>query len=328
LLGGETLAGKELREAIEERKLPVTLTVFSSQAGAAALTASGEDEASVLPPFSAAAITGAQVVFLAGDAAQSRAAMAQAREAGVKPVWVDLHGVFEDMPESRVRAPLVEAQTPDAAAAPVQTPAHPGAVLLARFLALLHPRFPLRRAVATVFEPASAHGRKGMDELHQQTVSLFNFQNPPQAVFDAQAAFNLLPRYGNEAPEPLAGSEARMERHLATLLAPLGAPLPSIKLIHAPVFHGYCLSVWVEYAVRPAVADAEAVFREAGIDVRSAAQEPPSNRAVAGQSGFIVGAIEDDRNDARAAWFFLAADNLRTLADNAVMIAALCGGAE
>ena len=30
----------------------------------------------------------------------------------------------------------------------------------------------IRSAVATVFEPASEQGQKGMDELHQQTVNL------------------------------------------------------------------------------------------------------------------------------------------------------------
>jgi hypothetical protein len=33
-----------------------------------------------------------------------------------------------------------------------------------------------KRSVATVFQPASEQGQKGMDELHQQTVNLLSFQ--------------------------------------------------------------------------------------------------------------------------------------------------------
>jgi len=37
----------------------------------------------------------------------------------------------------------------------------------------------IRTALATVFEPASERGRRGMDELHEQTVNLLNFQQMP-----------------------------------------------------------------------------------------------------------------------------------------------------
>ena len=45
-----------------------------------------------------------------------------------------------------------------------------------------------------MFEPASEHGQRGMDELHQQTVNLLSFQPLPKDVFDAQVAFNMVAR--------------------------------------------------------------------------------------------------------------------------------------
>ena len=54
----------------------------------------------------------------------------------------------------------------------------------------------IRRAVATVFEPASERGQRAMDELHQQTVNLLSFQPLPKDVFDVQVAFNMVARYG------------------------------------------------------------------------------------------------------------------------------------
>ena len=49
----------------------------------------------------------------------------------------------------------------------------------------------IERAIVTVLEPASEHGRRGMDELHEQTVNLLSFQQLPKGVFDAQVAFNV-----------------------------------------------------------------------------------------------------------------------------------------
>ena len=52
--------------------------------------------------------------------------------------------------------------------------------------------------------------------------------------------------------------------------------------------------------------------------------DPPTNAAIAGQSGISVGAITADRNNSRACWFWLVADNLRLAAENAVAAALEC----
>src|SRR5947207_15795351 len=105
-----------------------------------------------------------------------------------------------------------------------------------------------------MFAPASEQGAAGIEELQQQTVSLLSFKSMPRAVFDSQAGFNVLARYGEEAPASLEQSELRIERHLASLLASEEAdtvPMPSLRLIQAPVFHGYGFSAWVEFHDTP-----------------------------------------------------------------------------
>ena len=54
--------------------------------------------------------------------------------------------------------------------------AHPAAVVLALLALRGEKAGKIQRMVATVFEPASEHGQKGMDELHEQTVNLLSFQ--------------------------------------------------------------------------------------------------------------------------------------------------------
>src|SRR5262249_31428661 len=152
---------------------------------------------------------------------------------------------------------------------------------LALFLRRIHGQDAIRRSVIQIFAPASEHGASGVEELQEQTVSLLSFKKMPRAVFDAQISFSMLPRYGEEAPAALEASELRIERHLATLLAlpgdGEGAPMPSIRLIQAPVFHGYCFSAWVEFEVNPEMDALESGLAAGAIEVRGAEFDPPTN---------------------------------------------------
>jgi aspartate-semialdehyde dehydrogenase len=227
----------------------------------------------------------------------------------------------------RLRAPIAE-PVPDPATllkpAAIQVIAHPAAIVLAKFLSTVARCSPVRSSQAHIFEPASERGRRGIDELQKQTVSVLTFQKLKAEVFDAQLAFNMLARYGEEALEPLEGVEERVERHLASLLVAWpGVPMPSLRLIQVPVFHGHSFSVWVEFEANPGTKEflkelVEALER-AGFDVRP--DDPPSNAGAAGESGISVGAISADRNNSRAFWFWLVADNLRLAAENAVAVA-------
>jgi aspartate-semialdehyde dehydrogenase len=184
---------------------------------------------------------------------------------------------------------------------------------------------PIQRAVVQIFAPASEHGTKGVTELQDQTVSLLSFKSLPKAVFDTQASFSLLARYGEEAPSSLEDAELRIDRHLTTLLslpgAGTGVPLPSLRLIQAPVFHGYSMSAWVEFEENPEMEAVESALSGRFIDVRGEGFEPPTNVGQAGQSGIAVGAIAPDRNEPNAWWFWIVTDNLRLAAENAIEVA-------
>jgi aspartate-semialdehyde dehydrogenase len=65
------------------------------------------------------------------------------------------------------------------------------------------------------------------------------------------------------------------------------------------------------------------IFQSLGsshIDVRTKDHEPPTNVGVAGQGGITVGSISQDRNQPRAWWFWIAADNLQIVAENAAEV--------
>ena len=325
LLAGDSLLAREIRDLITDRRLPIELHLYNPDPTIAVLTEQ-DGEPTVMAPIDDDALKQASVIFLAGGEEAARKTRAQARGCGATPVWIDLSGALEDLPEARLRAPALDGDLSKIPAGAVQVVAHPAAIAVARLLLLIHAHSKLRRAVITVFEPVSTHGQPGVDELHKQMVALLGFQELPQTVFDTQVAFNLLPRYGDKAEAPLSHTEDRIERHLATLIAARAVPLPSLRLLHAPVFHGYCASLWIELEARPAVSELERHLTAEGVDLRTADLEPPSNTGVAGHGGITVGDITPDRNDPRGLWVWLAADNLRLTAENAVLIAGLATG--
>jgi aspartate-semialdehyde dehydrogenase len=323
IVGGETLLGKEVQELLEARKLSVHLVAsldIAEDTSAAAILTKGKDEPLVMTTLESADLGAARIVILAASKESGHKVYEKLRGSKPRPTLIDLTGALEDLAESRLRAPMVEAVTETSSAevtGPVQTVAHPAAIALALLLTHLRKARPIRRGVVEIFEPVSERGKAGVDELQKQTVALLSFKPLPKDLFDAQVAFSMLSQFGSDAPASLEEIELKIDRHLASLLARSGAPMPSLRLIQAPVFHGYSISVWVEFEEDPGI---DGVFQALGsshIDVRTKDHEPPTNVGVAGQNGIAVGSIAQDRNQPRAWWFWMAADNLQIVAENA-----------
>jgi aspartate-semialdehyde dehydrogenase len=261
------------------------------------------------------------MAVLAGSKESSRKAYERILAVNPSAVVIDLAGGLEDVPAAQLRAPLIEPAN-YSAVGPVQIIAHPAAIALTMLLIQLRKAGTVHRSVVNIFEPASERAQAGIDELQKQTVGLLSLKPLTKDVYDAQVSFNMLAQYGSESPHSLEEIELKIDRHLATLLSGAGAvAMPSIRLIQAPVFHGYSMSVWTEFEEnigRNAIVEALA---SPHIDLRANDEEPPTNVGVAGHSGITVGVIAPDRNRPRAHWFWLVADNLRVAADNALEVA-------
>jgi aspartate-semialdehyde dehydrogenase len=175
-----------------------------------------------------------------------------------------------------------------------------------------------RNVIATVFEPASERGRKGLDELHQQTVNLLSFQGLPKDVYDAQIAFNVLQRLGTAASEPLESTEKRIVEHFRKTVRG-HVPVPSLVLLQASIFHGHAFSLYIDLEKPAAVGDLAQALAGEHVEVvlGTAEEEPPSTVSAAGQDAVIV-SLHPDAQRERGVWLWAASDNLRVAALNAI----------
>lgn len=311
LVGAQTLLGREIRDQATDFHV---VAMDSTDAEGKTLVR-GEDELAVLSPVDEEAVRGADVVMLAGDL-ESTAKVRKMRSGGL----IDLTGLLEIDPSARLRSPLSEMPGSVRGKAPVEVIAHPGATMLALFLQTIEASAPYGKAVVQAWLPASEHGTEALTELQQQTIALLSFQKLEQGQFDTQAAFALLAETGEESRHKVGKVGVRLRRNLKALLRGM-APMPSVKVAQAPVFHGLTASVWVEFAQTPELERVAELLGKAGFDVRGADLEPPNNVNVANQDGVAVGAIEADEANAKAAWFWLVADNHRLTGQNAMLVA-------
>jgi aspartate-semialdehyde dehydrogenase len=296
------------------------------------VTAAGE-EVSFIQKIDAESFAGIDIAFFVGDPATTKKHWKVARLAGAS--IVDMTYALEGEGGVVLRGPWaglavasqtdVRVQVPDLTT-PAVVAAHPAALMLLLVGSRLHAKYPVNAMWATVFEPASEHGREAMDELHQQTVSLLSFQSLPREQYDAQVAFNLLPQLGDAAKVKLAATRARIADEYSALSAGV-APEMALQLVQAPVFHGYVASVMVELERMVTAEQVEAAVNGEHVDVVGAESDPPSNLSAAGQSEILMRVSPAAAGDGAANrfWLWLAGDNLKLSALNAIACASELG---
>jgi aspartate-semialdehyde dehydrogenase len=284
LVGAQTLLGRELRDLATSSGLPLRSFDTADNEGNAlnqTLVRGADGDLEFLEPIDPAAIAQAETVFLTGSAEDAQ------RTLRMNPRrLIDLTGTLQATPGPRFSA----------------VP-HAGSLLLASVFSRLGALAPIARSIVNLLQPASEWGAPALYELQQQTTALLSFQTLKKDVFDTQAAFALLSGFGEESPLKLSALRDR-------ILAETTAPHLSLRVSHAPVFHGLTASVYVEFAASP------------NWDVLVNTLDPaPDNVSIAGEESVQIGNMERDPRHPLAAWFWAAADNHRLVARYALNLA-------
>ena len=317
VVGASSLLGKEIAEELSTGTLSsASVTLMDSEQDSAKIDQVG-DEAAVILTVEPASFDGIDVaIFATRTDAEKYLSTARTLGAAV----VDSSGTLDS--KAPVRSPAL-AEAPLNLEADTVAAAHPVTTMLAAALQAIARVAPVTHAYSTVLQPASENGAAALDEMHQQTLNLLSFQALPTAVYDVQAGFNLLARFGDEATAGLAATSTRVRGQLAALLGP-GAVLPVMQWVQAPTFHGFAISLFVELE-RPAGTDAMEKALDGDLfELVNEDDAPASNISVAGESRMQVEIrpVPAGARESSTFTLWLAADNLKLAAGTAVACAA------
>ncbi len=318
IVGAASLKGKEVAEMLNDRNFPAAdIRLLDDDESLGQLEAMG-DEISFIQRVRAEQFEHVDFTFFASDEESTRRNWKDARDAG--SAIIDLSSALENEAGASVRSLWIERErgqlpAPDLQPGPCVA-AHPIAVTLALLLLRATKAGAIRRAVSAIFEPASEHGQRGMDELHQQTVNLLSFQPLPKDVYDAQVAFNMIARYGQKSQPSLDSVEARISRHYQKIAGD-AAPRPSLTLLQAPIFHGHALSLYLELEGAADVQLLSQALAGDHVAIPGADEDSPSNVSAAGQADIQL-SLRADPAQPNGVWLWAAVDNLRVSALTAV----------
>jgi len=321
IVGAATIRGKELNETLANSAFAsADFSLMDDESQIGQLEAVG-DEVTFIQRIEPYAFDGMDYVFFAGSEEVTRKHWKAAHKAGAS--IIDLSSALENESGVLVRAPWLD-KSRLSLNTPAVVPAHPVAVALGLLLARLRTLADITSASATVLEPASEYGHAALDEMHQQTVGLLNFQALPKDVYDTQVAFNIAPVLGPQAKADLRGSEARIRRHYH-LLAGDTLPQVAVQLLHAPVFHGHGISLAIEFSKFLALDQVEAALGAEHIDLvlGDGDADVPNNLNTVGENDVKVKVRSADgtQSQTNRFWLWATIDNLKFQAANAIACA-------
>jgi aspartate-semialdehyde dehydrogenase len=327
IVGAATLKGKELKDVLEERNFPALEIKLLDDDESLGQLERVQDEVALVQPVSRDQLANVDFTFFASDERFTSRNWKLARETG--SAIVDLSYALETEASVPIRAPWIERElgvhTQLTLESSAVVAAHPAAIVLALLLSRAAKAGAIRTSAVSIFEPVSEQGRRGMDELHEQTVNLLSFQQLTHHVFDSQVAFNMIDRFGRTSAHPLEATERRIAGHLRRLLGP-NAALPALTLLQAPVFHAHTFSLYFEMEKNVPLGDFTRALAGEHVLIARTPEDSPSNVNVAGKDEIML-AVRRDSAHENGFWLWAAVDNLRlsalTAADCATALAAV-----
>jgi aspartate-semialdehyde dehydrogenase len=318
IAGASSLLGAELKSLLEESPFAGwDLSLVDEETAVGTLTEAGGEPA-VIQPVEEGTFSRAKLIFFAGSAAFTERNLPAARDSGAfvidlsgaalsvdgAGVWFALDGLAEGSPRTTLYA----------------VPSAPGLVA-GRLLDALG-RVALSRLSIVFYRPVSEAGRAGIEELEAQTSQLLSFQSIGQPIFDTQVAFNLLDHYGPASRENLHTVRDRIRREASAASTQSSRKVvPSIHVLHAPVFYGYTFVANSELKPGQTREGLVEVLRKSGFSLEIADSLPLGNVVAAGDPAVHLALPEDDPAQPGTWWLWGAADNIRLPAATAIKLA-------
>jgi aspartate-semialdehyde dehydrogenase len=315
IAGASSLLGTELKSVLEESRFAASdFRLVDEETAAGTLTEAG-GEAAVIQPVEDDSFDKAWVVFFAGSAPFTKTNLALAMRSGAH--IIDLSGELAGQPDVIVWLSKLSSNNLAGRTKLFAVPSAP-AEIIARLTIALTSLAP-SAVSAVAFQPVSAAGKPGIEELESQTGQLLSFQSVGKQVFDAQVAYSMLDRFGPSSSHSLSVVLALLRREVRAIL-PANANTPAVQLLHAPVFYGATVSACAFFDARADSSNIAKLCSDAGFTLADN-DSAPSNVTSAGEISIQLAAPAPDSSAPGAFWFWAVADNLHLPASNALKLA-------
>jgi aspartate-semialdehyde dehydrogenase len=328
IAGATGAVGREMMRVLEERELPISeLVALASErsAGEELEWAGGSVRVAQLKADSFA---GVDIALFSPGAKVSREFAPHAAKAGA--VVIDNSSAFRMEADCPLVVPEVNPQDVELALQPGgrRIIANPNCSTIQLMVAIkpLHDAAGLEQLIVSTYQSVSGAGQKGIEELEEQSRSLFNLGEIKTEKFPHRIAFNLIPEIGPDAGNGYTEEEMKMVNESRKILG-LPALRVSATCVRVPIFACHSEAVTARFKRVLTVQEARELLRRApGVKLVDDLKEHvyPMPLFGAGDDATFVGRIRTDLADPMALSLFVVSDNLRKgAATNAVQIAEL-----
>ena len=323
VVGATGAVGREMVKILEERCFPldkIRLLASSRSAGSFVELKNEDVKVELLTEDSFKGIDIA--LFSAGGVVSEKFAPIAAKEGCVV---VDNSSVFRMDP----KIPLVVPEINSKAISQFKTKgivANPNCSTIQMVMALkpIHDVAKIKRVVVSTYQAVSGTGKKGIDELMEQTRDILNFQSTECNVYPHQIAFSCLPQIDVFLENGYTKEEMKMVNETKKILEDdsIGVTATTVRV---PVFYGHSESVNIETKKKITAAEVRVLLSKTqGVTIVDdpASSIYPLPIHAAGKDDTFIGRIREDESVEKGINMWIVADNLRKgAALNAVQIA-------
>lgn len=324
VVGASGNVGREMLQILKERDFPVSEVVAIASARSAGKQVSfGDDDLTILD-LAKFDFHGTDIVLSSPGAKVSAEFAPKAAAAGA--VVIDNTSHFRMDPD----VPLVVPEVNPHHLADYKKKniiANPNCSTIQMVVALkpLHEAATIKRVVVSTYQSVSGAGNDAMDELFNQTRSIFMNGNHEPQKFKKQIAFNVIPQIDVFMDDRRTKEEWKMDVETKKIL---GSRIKvCANCVRVPSFIGHAEMVNVEFERELSALDAMSLLQKTKgvsvIDLESD-MEFVTPVEIQGEDNVFVSRLRDDPTVDNGINFWCAADNLRKgAALNAVQIAEL-----
>lgn len=321
--GATGLVGREMIEILEDRNFPVGELVMLASERSEGERVAFKGKNVLVRRLARDSFKDVDIALFSAGAERSLEFAPAAVKSGA--IVIDNSSAFRMDPKVPLIVPEINAHAVEGHSGII---ANPNCSTIAMVLVLkpIHDKAKIKRVVVTTFQSVSGTGKKGMDELAQQTVALLNFKDVETKVYPHQIAFNCLPHIDAFLDNGYTKEEMKMVNETRKIMEDDSIRVTATT-VRVPVFRCHAESVNIETDTKISANEVRAVLAAApGIIVFDDPKKNiyPLAMDVVAKDEVYVGRVREDESLPNGINLWLVSDNLRKgAALNAVQIAEL-----